>query len=358
MAWNVWVCNTHNGLRRYQLPVSAFNWDRLLNAAGYGDATIQLGDKVVGKTQFMDLTSPLKRTWVLSWDDVAVFAGIVWEREYDRDSSTMTVQLGDVWTMLAGRLAIERGASNIAHSKLAPSGLSLETICKRLVEAGLTTPSNDWLLPFTLPADVGGPHTREFFGYDFPTVHDALDEVMKTENGPDLDFQPAWTAGADPQLTWVMRAGSLTTGNWEWNLAAPNSGASKVTWKEDASKVATSMVIRGEGSEKNVLNKRSQTNFLGYAVERAEYLPLKTQGEVDAHSRAALAARQAPIQQFGMSIMAGGHVPVSDLQLGGRVRLYSSGDPVIADGLHINRLIQYSGSLNQPVKLGFQPVGG
>lgn len=358
MAWSVWVCNTHDGLRRYQLPVSAFSWDRVLNGSGSGSATIQLRDRVVGKTQFMDLTTPLTRTWVLSWDDVAVYAGHVWSRTYDRDAGTMTVSLADVWSLLAGRLALDRAASNIAASKLTYAGLSLADICKRIVQAGITTPSNDWKIPFAYAADTGGSAAREYFGYNFPTVADVLDELMKAEGGPDIDFQPQWTAGANPSLQWGMRAGNLNEGTWEWNLAAPKSGVTGLTWTEDATKVATSVIGRGEGSEKNVIHKREQANGLGYALERVESTQLKTLADVSAHARAALAAYQTPTQQLGMSVMAGGHVPVSDLKLGGRVRLFSSGDPVISDGLHINRLIQFSGSLDQPVKLGFQPVGG
>jgi hypothetical protein len=358
MAWNVWVVNTINGVRRQRIPVSAFTWERVLNASGSGSATIQIWDDLTSKLPFLDLTEPVKRTWVLSWDETAVYAGVVWSQFYDKDAGTLTVRLGDIWSLLAGRLAIDRGATNLAASKLSYSGLSLADISKRIVQSGITTPSNDWLIPFSYAADTGGSGAREYFGYNFPTVADVLDELMKAEGGPDIDFQPQWTAGANPTLQWGMRAGNLNEGNWEWNLAAPKSGVTGLTWTEDATKVATSVIGRGEGSEKNVIHKREQANGLGYALERVESTQLKTLVDVSAHARAALAAYQTPTQQMGMSIMAGGHVPVSDLKLGGRVRLFSSGDPVISDGLHINRLIQFSGSLDQPVKLGFQPVGG
>jgi hypothetical protein len=356
MAWNVWVVNTINGVRRQKVPVTSFSWDRVLNATGSGSATIQLRDDLTSKLPFMDLTEPVKRTWVLSWDDTVVYAGLAWGRSYDRDAGTMGVRLGDVWSLLAGRLALDRLEPNIAASKLAYSGLSLVDITKRIVQSGMTLPSNDWLIPFSFAADTSGAAAREWFGYNFPTVADVLDELMKAEGGPDIDFMPRWTASGT--LEWVMRSGNLTEGTWEWNLAAPQSGVSGFTWDQDATKIATSVIGKGEGSEKNVIQKRTQVDGLGYAIERVESTQLKTQAEVDAHSRAALAVYQTPTEQMGMSIMAGGRVPVSGLKLGGRVRLLSSGDPVIPDGLHINRLIQFSGSLDQPVKLGFQPVGG
>ncbi|MET4059941.1 hypothetical protein ABIB35_001486 [Arthrobacter sp. UYP6] len=358
MAWNVWVVNTHNGVRRQKLPVSAFPWDRVLNVSGSGSVTIQLRDKVVSQLQYMDLTTPLKRTVVLSWDKKAVYGGIIWAREYDRDAGTMTLTVADIWSMLAARLALDRGATNIAASLLTWSGLTLASLCAKVVQAGFTLPSNDWLLPIVYPATATAGASRTLYGYDFPVVADVLDEIMSTQGGPDVDFVPQWSEGNDPTFQWVMRAGALKDGAWEWNLAAEKSGVTGLKWKQDASKVTTSAVGRGEGSEKNVIHKRVQADGLGYALERVVSSNLKKVAEVEAHTRGHLATYQTPTEQWGFGIQANGHVPVTDLRLGGSVRLWSSADPVIPDGLHVHRLIQYSGDLGLSVKLGIQPVGG
>lgn len=357
MAWNVWVVNTVNGVRRKQLPVSAFSWDRVLNASGSGQVTIQLRDKVVSQLPYMDLTAPLTRTVVLSWDRKAVYGGIIWAREYDRDAGTMTLTVADIWSMLAARLALDRGATNIAAGILTWSGMSLATLCAKAVQAGFTTPSNDWLLPIVYPASVSGSASKTWYGYDFPVVSDVLDELMSVEGGPDIDFAPEWSEGAEPTFRWVMRAGALKDGAWEWNLAAEKSGVTGLTWKQDASKVTTSAVGRGEGSEKNVIHKRVQANGLGYALERVVAANQKTVAAVEEHARGYLATYQTPTEQWSMGIQADGHVPVTGLQLGGRVRLWSSGDPVIPDGLHVLRLIQFSGDLGLSVKFGVQALG-
>lgn len=358
MAWNVWVVNTVNGARRQKLPVSAFPWDRVLNGAGSGSATIQLRDKVTSQLPYMDLTLPLSRTFVLSWNETAVYAGIVWSREYDRDAGTMTVTLSDVWSILAARLALNRGATDIANSILTWSGLSLATLCSKVVQAGFQLPSNDWLVPIVYPSDVSGAGSKTWYGYDFPVVADVLTDLMGEQNGPDVDFVPQWSAGNDPRLQWVMRTGALSAGAWEWNLAAEKSGVTGLKWKQDASKVTTSGIGRGEGSEKNVIHKRVQADGLGYALERVVSSNLKTVAEVESHARGYLATYQTPTEQWSMGIQANGHVPVTGLQLGGRVRLWSKGDPVISDGLHVHRLIQYSGDLGLSVNLGIQTVGG
>lgn len=358
MAWNVWVVNTHDGIRRQKLPASAFPWERVLNASGSGSVTIQLRDKVTSQLQYMDLTTPLTRTVVLSWNEKAVYAGIVWAREYDRDAGTMTLTVADVWSMLAARLALDRGAANIAAGLLTWSGLSLATLCAKVVQAGITAPSNDWKLPIVYPADVAGNSSRTLYGYDFPVVADVLDELMAIQDGPDIDFMPQWTEGADPAFRWVMRAGSLKDGAWEWNLAAEKSGVTGLKWKQDAAKVTTSAIGRGEGSEKNVIHKRVQTDGLGYALERVVPGNQKTVAAVESHTRGHLATYQTPTEQWSMGVLANGHVPVTDLQLGGSVRLWSSGDPVIPNGLTVLRLIQFSGDLGLSVNFGVQTVGG
>jgi hypothetical protein len=358
MAWNVWVVNTVNGARRQQLPVSAFPWDRVLNGAGSATVTIQLRDKVVSQLPYMDLTKTLSRTVVLSWGNKAVYGGIIWAREYDRDAGTMTLTLSDIWSMLAARLAIDRGATNIAASLLTWSGLTLASLCAKVVQAGITLPSNDWALPIVYPASVSGSSSRTWYGYDFPVVADVLDELMATQGGPDIDFVPQWSEGPEPRFQWVMRAGALRDGAWEWNLAAEKSGVTGLKWKQDAAKVTTAGVGRGEGSERNVIHKRVPVDGLGYALERVVSSNLKTVPEVEAHTRGHLATYQTPTEQWSMGIQANGHVPVTGLQLGGSVRLWSSGDPVIPDGLTVLRLIQFSGDLGLSVKFGVQAVGG
>lgn len=360
MAWNVWVVNTVNGARRQKLPPKSFTWERVMNAAGTGRMVIQLRDRVVSQLPYMDLTKTLSRTVVLSWDDKVVYAGIIWSREYDRDAGTMTLTLGDLWTMLAVRLAIDRGATNIAASKLAWSGLSLPTLCKKVIQAGFTLPSNDWVLPIVYPADVPGTYNHELAGYDFPVVGDIVDEIIFRDGGPDTDFQGSWTVGSDPTFRWVMRSDFLLNeGMWEWNLAAQKSGVTGLTWLEDAHDVTTSLIGRGEGSEKNVLHKRVQADGLGYAIERVKTSPnQKTEAEVGWFAMAQVGLLQKPTEQWDFSVVTDQRVQPSSLLLGGTVRLMSSGDPVIPDGQHDHRLIQFSGSLNQKVKLGVQPMGG
>lgn len=360
MAWNVWVVNTVNGVRRQQLPVSAFSWDRVLNESGSAQVTVQLRDKVVSQLPYMDLTTPLTRTVVLSWDNKAVYAGIIWARKYDRDAGTMTLTLGDLWTMLAVRLALDRGATNIAASKLAWSGLSLPTLIKKVIESGLTRPSNDWLLPIVFPPDIGGIYGKELYGYDFPVVADVVDELIWQDGGPDVDFQPSWSDGNAPVFQWVMRAADpLNQGLWVWNISAEKSGVTGLSWEENAQKVTTSLVSRGEGSEKNVLHKRRQVDGLGYALERSATSPnQKTMLEVESYAIAQVGLLQSPTQQWDFSVMTDARVPVSSLLLGGTVRLLSSDDPVIPDGEHNHRLIQFSGDLSSKVKLGVQPIGG
>lgn len=360
MSWNVWVVNTVNGTRRHQIPVTAFSWERALNGGASGRATVNILDEVVSKLQLFDLSIPMTRTWVLSWNDTAVYGGIVQKRSYDRSAGTLSVTLADVWSVFEKRIIWDhsKAPEDIAGSVVSYAGLSLGTIAKRIVENIQGIPANDRALSIEVPAESSGTAKRKFYGYHAPNALDALQDIMESRGGPDIDFKPAWVAtSGQPKFVWQMRVGALNTGRWEWNLDAPQCDLTGVLWEQDATMTTNSVFVSGEGSEKNIMMTRIAESGSGYHQDSVESFPeISDWDQMESRGNARLEATRSPTTTWQMSSMANGVNPVSAFQLGGTVVVDTTADPILPTGRNLLRLIRYSGDLGYNIKLGVQEV--
>lgn len=363
MAWNTWLCDTRTGQNRIRVPASTFGWGRALNAVAGGSSAFLLREPKTAAVINQGSTTPLAKTLVLDWDGFVTYAGPIWSRAYERNTGILTMEHRDIWSMFAKRLVVTTNTAGVEKTTLripavGEPAVSKATLAKGIVFEGTDAASSMYDLPITYPADVLGSDFRTYPGYTMPTVQDALQELMDSDGGPDVDFQPEWNSNGD--LRWVMRAGSLSGSTVSWNVTAPKPGALDVTWADDANKVANNVLAIGQGSEADMLVGAARDTGSPYpAVETVlSYKNETSKDRLDALAAEYLRVYGAPTNQWGASILAGGTPGVADLKIGGTARLYFKGDPWIPNGYHSNRIIEFSGDLTDKVKLGFQPTGG
>lgn len=372
MAWNAWLCDTRTGAGRVRVNPATFSWGRALNSGGSGQATFRLGDPKARLNISRASTLPLAKTLVLDWGGKVVYAGIIWARPYSKDAQTLTLSHKDVWSILPYRHVVESNSDDVGSKTIVipPKGqptLSLASIARTVVFEGQDAASEMYRLPIDFAAPVLGGHRRTYAGYELHTVQDALQKLMDAAGGPDVDFRPYWTA--DGLLRYEMRAGSLTSGTWEWNVAAGKSSASGITLDDDASKIAVNTFAIGQGQEDDMKIRAGRNDASPYPVleRRITHKDEKDLAVLESLAAEHLRVYAEPTQQWGISMLARGErnesgklsgATVSDLLLGGTVRLYHRGDPWIPDGWHESRLIGFSGDLGESVQLEMQPTGG
>lgn len=272
--------------------------------------------------------------------------------------------------MLGRRLVIDHGPNNSEKTILTYTNLSLPTIVKRLVQEGTVWPDRPWYgLPIVFPADVAGANSRTYYGYNYAYVADAIRDLTETDGGPDVDFEPSW-AGEYLRLT--LRAGSLGGSNWDYVLDAPDPGIYGLSRIEDADSTTTNAYSIGEGSEKNML-VRSHPNLDATmpALEKTEsYKDISKVAELSALAQERIRAQSGPTVQISASIRKDGEpgpggefvagLPTVDqLRFGDVITLTDTTDPWWQNGKTSHRLIEFSGSMSDPmVTLQFQPIGG
>jgi hypothetical protein len=349
--------DTVTGVKQLRLPVASFSWVRMLNQGGSGLGSIPLRSSGLSRAVLRAATTPVSRTLVIAWDDVPIYAGLVWQRKYHQATGVLTFRHGDIWSLFTDRLAIDFTAPNMEVTKQVYSGLSLATIAKRRVQLATTAAAfRNRSLPITLPADVSGSESRTYFGYHVPILANDLDDLTSAPGGMSIDLSPRWV---DNKLDIQMRAGVLNSGVYEWNLAAEKSGVIGLTLEDDGAKLATNSVAIGEGSGADMLIRtHPETDVLYPAMDHvASYKQESSEAVLFSRAVANLETFGSPTEQWGFGVLASGSPAVTDLMLGGTTKVFTADDPWIEDGGHTNRLIGFSGDLSDVVQLQLQPGG-
>ena len=365
MVWSWWFCDTITGVKQLQVEPFGGSWSRLLNSAESGSHDFPLGDRRLSRDAWRALTTPWARTLVQCWDGVPVYAGLVTGRPYDRDKQQLTVRHTDFRAILKARYPFGVSAywadeANGIPGKLVIEGKSLVAAAAKVVEQGMLGPSYasaSYALPVVLPSTgTAGSFTRTFENFNLRTVSDVLDELQSTEGGPDIEFAPRWSSSGT--LEWVMRAGALTGGLFEWHLGVSKAIPSSVQVEEDALTQWTGVMGVGQGSGADMIIGGTPGAPAAAIPARdtvVKWSDVPTHTQAAALAREELAAHKDPTVQPAVKVRAS-QVSPSDLVLGSTVRLFEQDDPWMPDGWTTRRLIGVAGGVGEELTLTVQEV--
>lgn len=350
----VHACNGITGARVDTIPVSAFSYERLLSAGGAGSAAIPL-DGSFGKTAIKTLVSPWRHFFAFERDGVLEYNGYVIGSPYTRGSSSVGVTLGDLWSLLANRLAVDHSVAPVAQWQATVTGNLMTHVNQALIWARDSyTGSPDASFPLTIGGVPGGPSvSRTYYGYHLQTVVDMLTDLM--DEGLDVYFQPRW--GGPGLAGWTTRVGPAWSSGVtrEFSVTAKESPVTGFSERVDGARMLNNSIRVGEGSEVDMLTiSNLDTGSTLPLLERS--IPAKT---VTSASQLSVLAGQdlvtygAATSQWDFTVSADTPIDVGDL-----VRLQFDGDPWIDDGFHVRRVVKVSGDMSEQKTIGVQPTGG
>lgn len=366
MGYRVWSVSTKTWADRVELFPSSCGWSRTMNAGSGGSAEFQLSDPTVAAYANLEDLYPGQRAIVVDYDDVVVYAGIVWEANYDRDTMKLSVSHSDIWSLFDLRLISAVRDQNIVNWQQTFSGMEYDTIIKRLVQLAVSGSGRN--IPMNYEDDYSGGRSRTYYGYNLDTLMDAMQEIMDLSDGPDVDFRPEWDGTGGVRFT--VRTGELTLNEIELNFSAPKASAKGLWIKTSAQSLATQVFAVGEGSGKKtakspgLLVRESQSsNISSYpSMERIEqFKNIKKGDELYDQAASQLQANNGAIRQAGCQLKLDSPVlgNLWELRPGTNVHWYISGDPYFNTGWRDWRVIKYSGDITSDfVTLEFQPKGG
>lgn len=301
---------------------------------------------------------PLENWIVVEWDGTVVYAALLTDHDYDRESRTVTIPYADIWWFWDRRHVLSDRTSEAGQFLYDWQNISYQTLAIRAVKRGLEGEGPLWWdLPIVFPAETSGTLDRKVYGYAFESVQDLLSEAMEAGD-LNIDFRPRWsTAGT---LEWVMEfnaSGSML----EYDLDAEDSPVTGLKYKVAGSRLANHVYATGEGSEEDMLVRMSTKPIASPypALERVISGKSVDSGpRLQAFASAERIGHDAMLRQVNMKVRAEGPPPVSSFRLGSMVRWRTIDDPYLPNIWHEQPIIQIAGSLKRDVTLSLAEFGG
>lgn len=342
-GYKVYTVSTSTWGDRQLVMPSAAPWARSKNgSAGGQSATFKVTDEATAAIITAGALEPVDRCLVIDYDGVVVYAGIIWETDYDRDAKRLAVSNEDIWSVLALRLISADRTQTIPTWKQSFGPYAYDTLVKRMVQWGTTGAGRT--MPIRYEDDQAGTRTVDLTGYNLDTVLDGITDIMNLPGGPDIDLRPEW--GPGETLQWTLRTGNLSLNTIEVDFMAEDSAVRGLKEKRSARARATQVLGVGEGS--GVDMKVQPAGGAGsFSLERVEQSKnTKTVAGVQAFAAGELAARQGNIRQYGFDIdIRSPRVGnMWELRPGTLVHWNLNKDPVIRpDGWRTSPVLKYSG---------------
>lgn len=347
MSYRVYTVSTTTWKDKAEVKPKGAPWGRALGEGKGFRAEFVLSDPDIAATATGGKLNPKGRCLVVEYEGVVMYAGMIIDDDYDRDTQILTIDHEDVmWHVMESRLIAQDRTSTMPSWKQTYSGLEYDTIIKRVVQ--LATTGTGRTIPMIYEDDYTGGRTRTYNGYNADSALDAIEEIMELENGPDVDFRPRWNDAQDG-LEFTLRTGFMNPdGNMiEVNFSADQSPGKSLKRKRSGRDMATEIIGVGEGSGVDMLI-RSAGSSGAFALERAEQSKnIKNGTQLSEFAQGELSTSGTLITQYSCDIdMASPAIKTFwDLQPGTTLRWHIQGDPAISDGWRESTIIEFSGDL-------------
>jgi hypothetical protein len=292
---------------------------------------------------------------------LAVYAGLIDKTSYDAAGRSLTVTHKELRSIAADRFG-SMVPSYAPGGSFSVSGKSLRGIARAVIAKGfLSAPGDNWHFPVVLPADESGSQERIWHNYNLNSIEDMLSEVQDADGGPDIAFDPIWTAGM--RLEWWARIGTpRIANNWfEWSLSAPDTPVLSFVEDVDSSKQRSGMFVPGEGSEEKMLVGRSPAGGIAGSgmPDRDGLISMKSvdsQSELNSLALSALKTHREPARTTSFSLDGPGTDIGDTFRLGARTRIWVQDDPFLTDGWRDGYVVGLSGGMSTEVSVEVQPV--
>ncbi len=349
--WSVAVHDTQSGAFLANVDPASGSWGR--GSVAEREHVFPLRGNGMSRATNRSLFQKWQRTIVQRWNGAPVYAGLISDTSYDRDTGMLSVKHTDLRTVLSKRMLFGVGSYNPAGTVVCTS-LSRRGIARRLLYLGFVYPfSAAWPLPVNLPAEESGSINRTFYYYDFQTVDQLLTDLQGESSGPDVELQPKYTSGV---LSWDALIGSpyLSGPSYDMHLAGdlPPVG---VTVAENGQKQATGVFALGRGSEQD-MRVGSDALPVSAGLSKDFAVPHKDVDDVarlNSLASADVAALSSPTVQWSMRVNTSVVSP-GTLRVGSTVRTFSQGDEWIADGWTSHRVIGFDGDFSDWLTLDLE----
>lgn len=363
----LYMFDTMTGRVAFELPYSSLSWSSKLNSYGDMSATLVVEsvlDKMYAqgaanpRKAFREfLTGPYRFSLGVVYGSAVLFAGPFLPSSDPADSPTVDIKAVEIHKIFENRILINPGSGTVSDP-------SRDVIFKaatkrghiyRVVEHATNGLGRKLPIICSDPPLLRGDQIVKYNSYDLVTAAKALEELVTSDGGPDLRFDPFLIEGDDGlYINWDMKIGDpyLDGPLYTWDDA--NATISRDT---DAVSLATWVYSPGSGQDRGKAVGQSHSDYLtmlGFPVLE------KVQGDntsevdlrsLDSFAAAAVRAGQEPTQKWSLKVPRDGLQAVGSYRVGDPIRLDIRKHLTIDPGTYDKRITEIAGDDSDLVTL-------
>ena len=368
------IVHSLTGERRAEVTASVVSatWTTRMHSAGEGKVALRLrGTDLLDQAEWREFTAHWYNTLVVSWDGVAVYAGLIAERQWEAAEGVLTVNLVELRNEMSWRFTSDVAAYDPTQA-LRITDKSKRGMARAIVQSALNRgDSPNWDYPVALGVDEAGTESLEVFHYEMRLMEHLLREVQDSDGGPDVHLNPAWSdvAGSPTGalFSWLLELGTprLPGATFGFSQSAPVSPVLNPILVEDGRRMTTGVLVAGKGSEHDMATGKG-----GYHMAELNLPPtqapwrdrtvafksISDQASLNALGVAELRSHvyAAKLKKFRLRV--GGDASPALLRLGSRVGVWTEGDEFEPENTFNGYLVGLSGSSRMDLALELVPL--
>jgi hypothetical protein len=238
-----------------ELPLTGVSWSKRLNGIGALSATLDITDPRMKKIDAITATRPTRTFLVVDIDGAIAWCGIIWTRNYSKNSGQLTLGCQETWSYMSSVLQAKdymlppTSGPGFAYWSANPA--SPDNVAAAIIADFLATPGIAY--PLTISVNESYPAPTSVVG-SYPlqqaqTISSIVSALCGSEFGIGFDYalDVTWATvqGSYPVFTYTSsfpRRGRIagTTG-----LVIDTTYALDYSWPEDGSKQYNDILVTG-----------------------------------------------------------------------------------------------------------------
>lgn len=241
-----------------ELPLTDVNYTQSLNSFGTLSGHIQISDTAESSMNISNGTIPARTALYVDRDNVLVWGGIIWQRQYDSDSQSIYITAQEFESYFDHR----RVTSTVTFTNT-----DQLAIARSLITTAQSATNGN--IGVSVGTETSGVLvTRSINGYEQKSVFNAILDLSQSNNGFDFGIDVAYSSTGAITKTFKLGYPLLGT-RWSAStvsapvLEIPAGNLIKYTYTEDGSTVANSYTVVGAGSNDGQIQRTAtNTNLL------------------------------------------------------------------------------------------------
>ena len=231
-----------------ELPITGVNFTQQLNTSGTFTGHLLLSGVNATDLNVSAGTIPGRTAIYVDRNGVLVWGGVLWNRQYNSDSQTLSFQAREFESYFERRKITTTQVFN---------NVDQLTIANALMNGAQAAPSGN-IGVITTPATSGILVSRTYYGYELKNVYQGIQDLSKQLDGFDFNIQVAYDGGGNPTKTLVLSFPKSGTTYSPTSLSAPvfqfpSGNMIEYEYPEDASIAANTIYALGAGSNEGKL---------------------------------------------------------------------------------------------------------